>query len=217
MSMMMTGLSTNETLRFIDLRSCKITDVGAEALTSTLGNDNTTVCTIRLNDNLISDKCGRNMATLLSPNTYISTFSVSGNQINHNTQLAIKAVCDRNVKNSKDAEIAPLLREVERLIGIQEKLSLAEQELSALVAKRQEVQRETQRIESKIAMTKSDEVLKVSHINKQVEQQRKQYELVHEKVQEREDEYNKMEAEYEERIKEVSTTLGMHIHDLITK
>ncbi|KAL0483870.1 Nlrc3 [Acrasis kona] len=83
----------------LELNSCGISDEGSVSMAISL-TQNTSLLTLRLYNNYLSEDAGKAISELLTKNNTIVNIDVKGNQIDHSTYLKIKKTLLRN-RNSK--------------------------------------------------------------------------------------------------------------------
>ncbi|KAK2964984.1 putative NLR Family CARD Domain Containing protein [Blattamonas nauphoetae] len=169
------ALSDNNTVEYVDFSSCKIEDDGAIELFNTL-SVNTTITTLLLHSNFISNKLGQEFLQLLAPNTTLLRITLQGSLLPRQVQSDIQRITTQNQLSKKNfgpnrmkEEIAHLLRELEHLPKVVRDLRHTRRQIIRVNKEISKVEGEIKQIQSQ-----SDEL--TTQLQQQLTEQRKQVE-----------------------------------------
>ena len=116
-------------LQSLDMSSCRIGDPGiVQFFAAITGNKYLTSVDFR--DNFVSERAEATLLEYLEANIHLQRVQLAGNRLSHSCLKKIKKICERNRKESEDAEPNRLKNETYRLKYEQRKLDVAREKLS---------------------------------------------------------------------------------------
>lgn len=200
---------TNGSLISLDLCSCKITDDAAVALVTAVGhNERAALRKLRLRDNYISAGAGELMADALYRNKSLTVADLRGNQIDHVRLTKIKAMCQRNLSELRQAEPRRLRKEIARLKGEQVKLRRAERTLRQQQQQIDATKQKIANIQQEQAEFMRGQQRRRAEIQSQIDAEQASIDQARSKLEEKRRELATSEQSYAARIADLQETLN---------
>ncbi|KAL9653145.1 hypothetical protein ABK040_006361 [Willaertia magna] len=171
-------------LQIIDLSSCGIGDPGGVALFVAL-TCNSTLATLKLYNNYLSESSGSAAIDLLDKNRTINSIDLKGNQLDHSTFLKIEKILIRNKTEKMLVEPNKLKRELIRLKYAGHLLNEATIKLNRQSERRKEAETRLERINEEISSTKEETKSLVKDFAKQIDDEEDRIRYFQSKIEEK--------------------------------
>jgi len=122
------ALATNSTLTFLSLENNCIADHAGVGIAQALSHNNA-LLSLSLKANLLRDTTGEALVVGLRTNDTLTELDVSWNDINYTNHQSLEALIQEQANRYRDASVARLRLELERLRRMEPRLAIREAEL----------------------------------------------------------------------------------------